>query len=151
MQLDRYGNQPMTECFEHAPVASLAGIGQGGARYPAANPDVVELGALRVQTSHQIAQALAPGELGIGDAEEMVPGREVLDTVVRREPIDQVLEVTEWHKTQQLRENRLAAIHGVASFARRTGNDTGQKPLAISNRRNPESRPNPLHCWITAK
>jgi len=32
----------------------------------------------------------------------------VLDTVVRREPIDQMLEVTEWHKTQQLRENRLA-------------------------------------------
>jgi hypothetical protein len=76
---------------------------------------------------------------------------EVLDTVVRRESIDQILEVPEWHKTQQLRENRLAAIHGVASFAKRTGNDTGQKALAISNRRNRESRQNPRHCWITAK
>src|SRR3990172_8677963 len=105
MQLDRYGNQPMTQCFEHSPVASLVGIGQSGSRYLAANPDVVELGALRVQTSHQIAQALASGELGIGDAEEMVPGREVLDTVVRGKPIDQMFEVTEWHKTQQFRQN----------------------------------------------
>lgn len=151
MQLDRYGNQPMAKCLEHAPVASLVGIGQSGTGYPAANPDVVELGALRVQTSHQIAQALASGELGVRDAEEMVPDREVLDTVVRREPIDQMFEVTEWHKTQQLRENRLAAIHGVASFAKRTGNDTGQTPFAISNRRNQESRQTPRHCWITAQ
>ena len=61
---------------------------------------------------------------------------EVPDTVVRCEPIDQMLELTERHKTQQLRENRLAVIHDVASFAKRTGNDTGQKQLAISNRRN---------------
>ena len=151
MQFDRYGNQSMTECFEHSPVASLVGIGQGGTGYLAANSDVVELGALRIQTSHQIAQALASGELGIGDAQKMVPGREVLDTVVRREPIDQMLEVTEWHKTQQLREYRLAAIHDIASFAERNGNDTGQKPLAISNRRNQESRQNPRHYWITSK
>jgi hypothetical protein len=81
----------------------------------------------------------------------MVPGGEMSDAVIRGEPIDQMLEVTEWHKTQQLRENRLAAIHGDASFAKKTGNDTGQKPLAISNRRNRESRQYPRHYWITAK
>jgi len=75
----------------------------------------------------------------------------VLDPVVRREPIDQMLEVTKWYKPQQLRENRLAAIHDFASFAKRTGNDTGKKPLAISNRRNLESRQNPCQYWITAK
>jgi hypothetical protein len=73
------------------------------------------------------------------------------NAVIRREPIHQMFEVTEWHKTQQLRENRLAAIHGVASFAKRTGNDTGQKPFAISNRRNQESRLDPHKYWITAK
>jgi hypothetical protein len=73
------------------------------------------------------------------------------DAVIRREPIDQVLEVTEWDKTQQLRENRLAAIHGVASYAKKTGNDTGQKPLAISNRRNRESRQNPRQYWIATQ
>jgi hypothetical protein len=57
----------------------------------------------------------------------------------------------EWNKTQQLRENRLAVIHGVASYAKKTGKDTGQKPLALSNRRNQESRQNLRQCWITAK
>jgi len=52
---------------------------------------------------------------------------------------------------QQLRENRLDVIHDVASFAKRTGNDTGQKPLVISNRRNQESCQNQRQCWITAK
>jgi len=42
-------------------------------------------------------------------------------------------------------------IHSVASFAKKTGNNTGQKPLAISNRRNQESRQNPRQCWIAAK
>ena len=143
MQLDRDGNQSMTEGLEQMPVAPLVGIGQSRTGYPAANPDVVELGALRVQTSHQIAQALAPGELGISDAQKMVPGGEVSAAVIRGESIDQMLEMTERNETQQLRENRLAVIHDIASFAKRNGNDTGQKPLAISNRRNRESRLNP--------
>ena len=151
MQLDRYGNQSMTECLEQSPVASLVGIGKGGAGYLAANSDVVELGTLRVQTSHQIAQALAPGELRVCDAQKMIPGREVPDAMIRREPVDQVLEMTEWDKNQQLRENRLTAIHGVASYARKTGNNTGQKPLAISNRRNREPRQNPRQYWITTQ
>ena len=49
----------MTECFEHSPVAwlvgisGISGIGQRRSGYLAANPDVMELGALRVQTGHQ--------------------------------------------------------------------------------------------------
>jgi hypothetical protein len=84
---------------------------------------VVELGALRVQTGHQIAQPFASGELRVHHAQEMAPSREVLDAAVRCEPIDQILEVTERGKVQQLRENRPSAIHGAASFARKTGND----------------------------
>ena len=99
MQLDRDGNQSMTEGFEQMPVAPLVGIGQSRTGYPAANPDVVELGALRVQTSHQIAQALAPGELGIRDAQKMVPGGEVSAAVIRGESIDQMLEMTEHYCT----------------------------------------------------
>src|SRR3970282_2465137 len=98
MQFDRYGNQSMTECFEHSPVASLVGIGQGGTGYLAANSDVVELGALRIQTSHQIAQALASGEVGIGNAQKMVPGREGLYTVVPRKPFAQRPAVRECRK-----------------------------------------------------
>ena len=54
--------------------------------------------------------------------------------------------MAEWNNAQQLRENRLAAIHGVASFAKKTGNDTRQEPLTVSNRLNQESHQNPLYC-----
>ena len=63
IQLDRNGDQPMPQRFEQPPVAPLVGIGQGGTGNLAANPDVVELGALRVQARDEIAQALASGEL----------------------------------------------------------------------------------------
>ena len=52
-----------------------------------------------------------------GDAQEVIPGGEMSDAMIRREPIDPMLEMAEWNKTQQLRENRLAAIHGFASYA----------------------------------
>lgn len=151
MQLDRYGNQSMTQCLEQPPVAPFVGIGQGGTRYLAANPNVVELGTVRVQTRHQIAQALASGDLGIRDTQEMVPGREMPDAMIRAEAIHQMLEVTEGYKGQQLCENRLTAIHFYASIAKKTGNHRRQKPCAISNRRNRQSCQNPRHYWITAK
>ena len=139
----------MPQGFEQPPVAPLVGIGQSGTGNPAANPNVVELGALRVQTGHQIAQPFASGELRVHHAQQMAPSREVLDAAVRCEPIDQILEVTERDKVQQLRENRPSAIHGAASFARKTGNDTALQQLAISNRRNRASRQSPRHCWIS--
>jgi hypothetical protein len=37
------------------------------------------------------------------------PGREVPDPVVRRKAIGQMLEMTEWHKTRQLRETGFGA------------------------------------------
>jgi len=57
----------------------------------------------------------------------------------RGKPIDEVLEMTEGYEIQQLREDRAATIHDVASFAKETGKDTVKNPLAISNRRNPKS------------
>jgi hypothetical protein len=51
-----------------------------------------------------------------------------------------MLEVAERNEIQQLRENRPAAIHGTASFAKEIGNDTAEGPPATSNRRNHETR-----------
>ena len=144
-------DQAMAESLEQSPVSTLVGIRQGRTRYLAANTDVVELGTLRVEAGHQIAQPFSTGELGIGNAEEMGPGREVPDAVVRRKPIDEVLEMAEGYKLQQLCEDRAATIHDVASFAKETGKDTVKKPLAISNRRNPKSRQNSLHYWASIK
>ena len=145
MDFDCGRNQSMTECFEQSPIASFVGVGQRGAGYLAANPNVVELGALRIETSHQIPQPFPTGQLGIRDAQKLGPGREVSDSVVRRISIDEMLEMTERNEVQQLRENRPATIHDVATFAKKTGKDTAENPVAISNRRNRGSRQNSRH------
>jgi hypothetical protein len=118
IQLHGNGDQAMTQGLEQSPVAPLVGIGQGGTGYLSPNPDVIELGALRVQTRDQVAQAFASGELRIDHAKQLTPSREVSDAVVRRVPIDQMLEMTVGNEIQQLRENQPTTIHGVASFAK---------------------------------
>jgi hypothetical protein len=145
MDFDRGRNQSMTECFEQSPIASLVGVGQSGAGYLAANPNVVELGALRIETGHQIAQTLPTGQLGIRDAEKVSPGRKVLNAMIGGISIDEMLEMTEGDEVQQLREHRAATIHDAASFARKAGKDRAKIQLAISNRRNLGSRQNSRH------
>jgi hypothetical protein len=73
----------------------------------------------------------------------MTPCRELTDTAIRREAIDQMFEMTEGDELQQLREYGSATVHLVASPAGKNGNDTAQKLIAlkraeISNRRNSE-------------
>ena len=145
IEFDRRRNQSMTERFEQSPIASLVGVGQRGAGYLAANPNVIELGALRIEASYQISQAFPTSQLGIRDTQKLGPGREVSDSVVRCISIDEMLEMTEGNEVQQLREYRPATIHDVASFAEKTGKDTVENPLAISNRRNLGSRQNSHH------
>ena len=151
MDFDGGRNQSMAECFEQLPIASLVGVGQRGAGYLAANSNVVELGALRIEASHHIPQAFPTGQLGIRDAEEVSPGRKVLNTMVGGISIDEMFEMTEGNEVQQLREYRPATIHDAASFARKAGKDRAKKQLAISNRRNSGSRQNSLHCWVSIK
>jgi hypothetical protein len=79
----------------------------------------------------------------------MRPGGEVPDAMVGGVSIDEMLEVTEGDEIQQLREHRAAVIHDAASFARENGKDTVKNRLAISNRRNLESRRNPRHCLVS--
>jgi len=138
-------NQSLAERFEQSPIASFVGVGQGRAGYLPANSNVVELGALRIEASHQISQTFATGQLGIRDAQKLSPSREVSDSVVRRISIDEMLEMTEGNEVQQLREYRSATIHDAASFAKTTGKDTVENALAISNRRNLGSRQNSHH------
>ncbi len=118
------GNQPLPERFEQTPVATFVGVGQRRFGNASANADVVELGTLGVEASNQIAQTLSPGQLSIGHAQKMAPCRELADTAIRRETIDQVFEMAKGNKFQQLREYGSALIHLTASPAGKNGNDT---------------------------
>ncbi|MFN0315397.1 MAG: hypothetical protein ACKVQA_10205, partial [Burkholderiales bacterium] len=56
----------------------------------------------------------------------MIPRREVLDAVIRREPIDQVFEVGKGNEAQQLRKNRPTSIHRIASIATKEAKIRGE-------------------------
>src|SRR5487761_2000102 len=51
IQFDCGCNQSMAERLEQSPIASFVGVGQGRTGYLAANSNMVELGALRVEAS----------------------------------------------------------------------------------------------------
>ena len=129
-------DQTLPERFEQPIVSALCGIGQRRAGDRAAQPNVIELGSLGVQTCHQIAQPRPARELRISQANEMAPSGERRHPLVGLVDIDQMFEMAERNKLQQLRKDCLALVHDRASSARKTGDDRAYQGPTISNRRN---------------
>ena len=129
-------DQALAKCFEQTIIPSLGGIGQRRAGNRAPDSDVIELRALGVHASHQIAQPGTAGQLCISQADEMAPCRERRHPLVGLVSIDQMLEVAEGNKLQQLCKDSPALIHDRASSASQSGDDTADRHSAISNRRN---------------
>ena len=123
-------DQAPREIGKDAPVAVFVGIGQGAARNPAADAHVVELELLHPQTSLDVAQTLAIGELGEGQTEKLVERRKALHLVIALIAIHAAMELGKRHQVHELRENRPAGIH--KPFLRCLWN--GQRVPATSNR-----------------
>jgi hypothetical protein len=68
-------DQMLRKIGEDAPVVSLIGVGQRGARDLAAEAHVVELAAHRPQTRLDIAQTLAIRELRESHRQILIPAR----------------------------------------------------------------------------
>ena len=116
-------DQTLPERFEQPIVSALCGIGQRRAGDRAAQPNVIELGSLGVQTGHQIAQPRPARELRISQANEMAPSGERRHPLVGLADIDQIFEMTERNKLQQLRKDCPTLAHDHGSSARKTGDD----------------------------
>ena len=69
-------DQMLRKISEDAPVVSLVGIGQRGARHLAAEAHVVELAAQRTQARLDIAQTLAISELRESHRQILIPARQ---------------------------------------------------------------------------
>ena len=91
-------NNGITYASDVELLTAVLGIRQSRTRCPQPQTNVVEFGTLRIQTGDKIAQTLAPGELGVGQADEMAPCCEVPRPVIRVIFVDEVLEVRERHK-----------------------------------------------------
>ena len=75
-----------------APVALLVGVGKGVAGDAAAQAQVVEFVPVCAQGDFDIAQALAVGELGEGQAQELVEAGKGFDVAVAVVVLDAVAE-----------------------------------------------------------
>jgi len=69
-------DQDLREVGIDPPVMALIGIGQRGARHPAAKAHVVEFATHRPQASLYVAQALPVSQLREGHLQVLVPARE---------------------------------------------------------------------------
>jgi len=74
---------------------------------------MVKLGSLGVQTSFDIAQAAAIGQLSEQQTKELIPTREVFDVTIALIAIDTKLKLVSREEIQELRENTAAKIHGL--------------------------------------
>ena len=72
----------MSEVGIEAPVALLVGVGEGIAGHAAAQSHVIEFILVCAQADLDIAQALAVGELGEGQTEELVETGKGFDVAV---------------------------------------------------------------------
>jgi hypothetical protein len=72
---------------------------------------MIEFGLLRAETSFDVAQAAAIGELSEGEAEELIPTRELFDVAIALVAIDANLKLVGRDEIQKLRKNGSAKIH----------------------------------------
>jgi hypothetical protein len=72
---------------------------------------MVKLGLLGTQTSFDIAQAAAIGQLSEQQTKELIPTREVLDVTIALVAIDANLKLVGREEIQKLRENTAANVH----------------------------------------
>ncbi len=104
-------DQAFSEVGMDAPVAQLVGVGRGGARYMAPDAHVGELGVLGAQAGLDVAQALAIGELGEGQARIPIETGKALHLVMAAIALDAAPKGMKGKAVDRLCENDLARIH----------------------------------------
>jgi len=93
------------------PVATLVGIGQGAARYPALDAHMVELFFLGSQARFDVAQALSIGQLGERHTEILVEAGKSLDLVLSAIARYATMKRCQRQMLRDLRKHELAQVH----------------------------------------
>ena len=105
-------DEGVSEVGVQAPVTLLVGVGKGIAGDAAAQSQVVEFVLVGAQADLDVAQALAVGELGEGQAEELVQAGKGLDVAVAVIALDTAAKGFHGQVVHDLREDKLAGRHG---------------------------------------
>src|ERR1035438_165318 len=129
----RHGNQHLRQVGVNPIVAQFVGVGERAARDVAANPGVIKSRTQGAQTNFDLAQTLAPGQLGKSQAEKLVPASEGADFVIAAVTIHTTAKLVRGNEIHQLREDRFACLH--ASLPPVEPTQHGQKGIQNSNRK----------------
>src|SRR5690606_1038323 len=98
-------------------VAFLVGIGERAASNVTTNTQVIQLGLMCPQAQLDLAQALAPGELGEGHAQKLVEAGEAFDVALSLIRMHGASKGRERQVIHQLGEDESALMHGAAPAA----------------------------------
>src|SRR5262249_37597354 len=104
-------NEVLSQIGKDTPVAAGQRVGQRAAFDELAQPQMIELFGSGVQTRFDVAKTFAPSQLGENQTDKLLPGSEVFDLVIAAITNDTATELLSVNKIEQLRENKLAAIH----------------------------------------
>ena len=110
-----HAHQALSIIGVDAPVAHCVGMGQGIARNHRSNSEMVELATLRSQTSLDIAQALAIGQLREGHGEELIQTGEGFDLALALITGDTSPKGGQRQMLHHLRKHQLALVHSLSS------------------------------------
>ena len=95
----------------NAPVSSLIGIGQGGARDFTAYSHVVKLLVHGSQATFNVAQAFAISQLGKGHTQELIVTCKRANTVIAVISVNTMTKFGHWEEVHDLREYGFSLVH----------------------------------------
>jgi len=110
-----YSDQALRKVGVDSPISNRIRIGQRISRHLAAKAHVVELGGLTAQTSFDVAQTLAIGQLRERHAQKLIETCEVFDLVLSIVSSDTSAESGQRQVRHHLRKNKFARIHWQSS------------------------------------
>lgn len=104
-------HEHLGEIGEEAPVACFVGIGERAAGGGLANAAVIEFGSQCAETGFDVAETLAPGQLGKGHDHELFVGGQSADTEIASIALNTLVEFVFGQTVQQLGENGATFVH----------------------------------------
>lgn len=140
-------DQNCSQVGPDSPVARLVGIGQGRAVNAAAKSYGVQLARVGSKSHFDVAQALAPRQLGKSHDSELLRASQAPHTRVAAKARHNSGKACPWNELHDLGEQGLANIHRKSQRRLILGNYTGMR-IRVSNRHQLKLTARPCQYWF---
>ena len=148
VKLPGAANEDCSKVGPDTPISRLVRIGQGGAMDGMAQTHGIEFVDVGTQRHLDVAQTLAPSQLRKRHDAKLLGARHAAHARVARVAFYNARKARPWDELHDLREERLADIHGSSPGVWTLGNYTRMRVL-VSNRHQNKSAARPRHHWLS--